>query len=660
MPNSSLLPLSTFFIIFFFVSAADSFDASCKPSMCGDTNISYPFWKLDSPAVAAGGGVFHCGYPGFGVDCSSDNRVLWNLSRETYFVENINYTDYTFRLIDADLSQTCPRARQNVSIEKLPLEFPRSNLNLTFYFNCSGRGGLMNELNDDIECMRFNEKKSFVFVKGEEPGIIIRGMECDEVVEVTVVDGEIDQSGNLRGRFADAMNKGFDLNWKHLADCALCEESDGQCGMNKINDGTENFLCLCKNNSTHPSTCQPGKKRDKKLKVIIGVSTSIGTLLIVGLAFILHRHYKKTRYSSTNSSWITSYASSSKTRDLENASNYYGVQLFTYSDLEKATNHFDSKKQLGDGGFGSVYLGKLRDGRQVAVKRLYENNYRRVEQFINEVEILARIRHQNLVTLYGCTSYKCQVLLLVYEYIQNGTLADHLHKPGSLSWTTRMSIAVETANALAYLHASEVVHRDVKTNNILLDQNFSVKVADFGLSRLFPTDVTHVSTAPQGTPGYVDPEYHQCYQLTNKSDVYSFGVVLVELISSKPAVDITRHRHEINLSAMAINKIQGKALHELVDVTLGFESDYKVMTMITRVAELAFMCLQDSRDLRPTMDEVVSVLVEIQRDGFDRKEEADELDILEDDDTFPLKSDPPTMSPKSVTVEWISESSTSH
>ncbi|KAL7178674.1 hypothetical protein ACSBR1_042094 [Camellia fascicularis] len=154
-----------------------------------------------------------------------------------------------------------------------------------------------------------------------------------------------------------------------------------------------------------------------------------------------------------------------------------------------------------------------------------------------------------------------------------------------------MSIAFETASALAYLHASDVIHHDVKTNNILLNNNFFVKVADFGLSSLFPTNLTHVSTAPQGTVGYVDPKYHECYQLTNKSDVCSFGVALIELISSKLAVDITRQRHEINLSNMAINKMQNHELHELVDPCLGFESGYKVREMITVVAELVFWCL---------------------------------------------------------------------
>lgn len=266
------------------------------------------------------------------------------------------------------------------------------------------------------------------------------------------------------------------------------------------------------------------------------------------------------------------------------------------------------------------WIGKLRDGRLIAVKRMYENNYRRVEQFVNEVEILTGLHHQNLVSLYGCTSRHSRGLLLVYEYVPNGTVADHLHgpqaKPGMLPWNTRMNIAIETASALVYLHATDIIHRDVKTHNILLDNHFSVKVADFGLSRLFPNHVTHISTAPQGTPGYVDPEYHLYYQLTDKSDVFSFGVVLIELLSSMPAVDISRHRQEINLYYMAVKKIQNGTLHELVDPTLGFESDFKVRKMMNAVGELAFQCLQSSKDVRPSMVEVFERLKDIHSDGI--------------------------------------------
>ncbi|KAL0431342.1 UNVERIFIED_CONTAM: LEAF RUST 10 DISEASE-RESISTANCE LOCUS RECEPTOR-LIKE PROTEIN KINASE-like 1.3 [Sesamum radiatum] len=338
---------------------------------------------------------------------------------------------------------------------------------------------------------------------------------------------------------------------------------------------------------------------------------------------------------------IPSYPSSKS--DLGRGSSDLGVQVFDYTELEEATNNFDRSRELGDGGYGTVYYGELPDGRIVAVKRLYENNFKRVEQFMNEVEILTRLRHQNLVTLHGCTSRRSRELVLVYEYIPNGTVADHLHgnraNSGLLSWPIRLNIAVETADALAYLHKSDIIHRDVKTNNLLLDNDFHVKVADFGLSRLFPSNVTHVSTAPQGTPGYVDPEYYQCYQVTEKSDVYSFGVVLVELISSLQAVDTNRHRHDINLSNMAVNKIQNHRLHELVDSSLGFETNSTVRKMVTLVAELAFRCLQQEKDMRPSMEEVLETLRGIQNEDLNAHK-VEIVDILIDFNDGLLKGPP--------------------
>ncbi|RVX12655.1 Leaf rust 10 disease resistance locus receptor-like protein kinase-like 1.1 [Vitis vinifera] len=286
----------------------------------------------------------------------------------------------------------------------------------------------------------------------------------------------------------------------HLSrECRKCHSSGGQC-----RDDEGKFRCAHTGN-------------DKRLKLALGLVKNSFSINVVDIKFdqpfLPCRSLFKIRVG--------------------NNGGVFWHPIFPYTELEEATNYFDPDREIGDGGFGTVYHGQLRDGREVAVKRLYENNHRRVEQFMNEVQILTRLRHRNLVSLYGCTSRHSRELLLVYEFIPNGTVADHLHgdraDSGLLTWPIRLSIAIETATAL---------------------------FADFGLSRLFPTDVTHVSTAPQGTPANVDPEYHQCYQLTDKSDVYSFGVVLIELISSLPAVDINRHRHEINLSNYAINKIQ--------------------------------------------------------------------------------------------------------
>ncbi|KAF3973745.1 hypothetical protein CMV_002863 [Castanea mollissima] len=285
-------------------------------------------------------------------------------------------------------------------------------------------------------------------------------------------------------------------------------------------------------------------------------------------------------------------------------STYFGAHIFSYEELEEATNNFDPSKEIGKGGFGKVYHGKLHDGSVVAVKRLHENNMKRVEQFMNEVEILTKIRHQNLVALYGCTSQRSKELILVYEYVSNGTVADHLHgnrsKSGLLTWPVRLSIAIESAEALAYLHVSDVIHRDVKTNNILLDENFQVKVADF-------------------------------------------------------AVDMNRHRQDINLVNMAVNKNQNHALHELVDPLLGFEKDYTVKKMTTSVAELAFRCLEKERDTRPSMDEVLEILKGIQNGNEEMgAQKAEVMDIKAADDVNLLKNIPPPLSLDSVvTDKWV-------
>ncbi|XP_058760803.1 LEAF RUST 10 DISEASE-RESISTANCE LOCUS RECEPTOR-LIKE PROTEIN KINASE-like 1.1 [Vicia villosa] len=426
-------------------------------------------------------------------------------------------------------------------------------------------------------------------------------------------------------------------------DCNKCRHHGGQCQL----DVHKNFYCA---------------KEDKRLAWKLGIGIGLLVIIITGLLITW-------RCKRRVPNFYNKYT--------ESDSIYNGVPVFSFKDLEVATKKFDSSRELGEGGFGTVYYGKLKDGREVAVKRLYQHNFKRVEQFMNEIKILTRLRHKNLVTLYGCTSHHSHELLLVYEYISNGTVASHLRgESGFLPWHIRMKAALETAAALAYLHASEIIHRDVKTNNILLDDTFCIKVADFGLSKLFPNDVTHVSTAPQGTPGYVDPEYHQCYRLTSKSDVYSFGVVLVELISSMPAVDMSRDKEEINLANLAIRKIQKSAIRELVDPTLWFESDSDVKRQIVSIAELAFQCLQRDKELRPSMDDVLEVLRRIDNgSGVDKFGHVEEviahgagISRINVRSLSPPSSDHVevklskdkkiTPSPKGVTDKWDSESNT--
>ncbi|CAL5210005.1 unnamed protein product [Lathyrus oleraceus] len=444
------------------------------------------------------------------------------------------------------------------------------------------------------------------------------------------------------------------------ADCEeCCNHRGGQCRLNANNK----FYCHY----------EPKNKRNYfKLLLGLGIGLSI-TFVALGILIVRCLFRRKRAPSDLqNQSKSKSYNDESdpyRNQDSENGTVYFKIPLFSYKELEEATNNFHQANQLGSGGFGIVYYGRLRDGREIAVKRLYEHNWRRVEQFTNEIEILARTRHTNLVSLYGCTSHHSDELLLVYEYVPNHTVDFHLQgdlaRIDTLPWHIRMKIAIETASALAYLHASGIIHRDVKTKNILLTNSFSVKVADFGLSRLFPHDITHASTAPQGTPGYVDPDYHQCYQLTNKSDVYSFGVVLVELISSKLAVDMNRHKDEINLSNLALKKIQKGEFTELVDPNLGFDSDNEVKRMIVSVAELAFQCLQREKELRPSMDEVLNVLMRIES-GKDEPEHIVEEDVHppspdgNEDEIGLFQKTIRHPSPKAVVDEWDSRPTTSN
>ncbi|XP_030955857.1 LEAF RUST 10 DISEASE-RESISTANCE LOCUS RECEPTOR-LIKE PROTEIN KINASE-like 1.1 [Quercus lobata] len=572
----------------------------CRHFQCGKLgNISFPFTKIPLPSL-------FCHF--MQVDCDETPPMIhlpislpwgWGWGERQYEVLNISYTNTTqhIRVKDRSLweylnSNKCYYLDYYAFPKSPFISFKLTTPNRTL-FKCNSDLNITFPRNfKNMTCGYHN----IYYSPSNETSQNISS-ECS-TIQLPVNETSHEDELNLIAE--------FDLELHVSDDCSSCHGKEGKA------------VAENKNNN----------------KVVIPLVVGCTVFFMITL-FVIFWHLYKKKYPSSKLLARNTYSDPSSRSEVEGWSVYFRVPVFSYNELEKATNNFHVEKELGSGGFGTVYHGKLHDGREIAVKRLYGHNYRRLEQFINEVEILTRLRHKNLVSLYGCTSRQCHELLLVYEYIPNGTVADHIHghqaTPGSLTWLTRMSIAIETASALAYLHASDIIHRDVKTNNILLDDNFCVKVADFGLSRLFPNDLSHVSTAPQGTPGYVDPEYGQCYQLTSKSDVYSFGVVLMELISSLPAVDIFRQKHEINLAKLAVNKIEKCAFHELIDPHLGFESDDGVRTMTILVAKLAFQCLQQDKEMRPSMDEVLEALKKIQsgKDAHEDQEMAyDDAGIL--------------------------------
>ncbi|XP_058068480.1 wall-associated receptor kinase-like 1 [Magnolia sinica] len=282
-------------------------------------------------------------------------------------------------------------------------------------------------------------------------------------------------------------------------------------------------------------------------------------------------------------------------------------KIYSTQELKQATNNYHSTNILSSGGNGSVYKGILKDGSVVAVKKSQVVDKSHIDQFINEVVILTEINHRNVVKLLGCC-LETQVPMLVYEFISNGTLCEKIHESDDplerISWQSRFRIAVKTAGALSYLHSSTstpIFHRDVKSSNILLDKNYTPKVADFGISRLVPLDKTKVSTMVLGTFGYLDPEYFNTGNLTEKSDVYSFGVVLLELLTGRKPICPHSSIEYHNLPMVFLSYVRNDNFVEILDDNVACEGK---MEELQAVADLPRRCLRVKGGERPTMKEV--------------------------------------------------------
>lgn len=286
------------------------------------------------------------------------------------------------------------------------------------------------------------------------------------------------------------------------------------------------------------------------------------------------------------------------------------TRIFTVEDLKQATNNYHESRVIGQGGYGTVYKGILPpNNREVAIKKSKVSDQSQIEQFINEVIVLSQINHRNVVKLLGCC-LETEIPMLVYEFITNGTLSELIHNKdigsSSLSWEMRLKIA---AGAIAYLHSATstpIMHRDIKSTNILLDENYTAKVADFGASKLVPLDQTQLATLMLGTFGYIDPEYFHSSQLTEKSDVYSFGVLLAELLTGEKALSFDRPENHRSLAMYFVSSVKsGNVMLDIVEKSLVEEGKIQ---QIKEVVMLTTRCLSVKGEERPCMKEVAMVL----------------------------------------------------
>ncbi|CAN6291477.1 unnamed protein product [Urochloa humidicola] len=410
----------------------------------------------------------------------------------------------------------------------------------------------------------------------------------------------------------------------------------------------------CRHGVHHEPPLPPkhhGKGGSSKLTAALAVVASLLALVLLYLcAAIAVRRFRSRgavgrEPAAAGSSSSSSSAASRAAAFLRRNGLQHHRPAFTYEQLRAATAGFDAARKLGDGGFGTVFLAYLPPGgRPAAVKRLHvppspspspsfpSASATITKSFCNEVLILSALRHPHLVRLHGfCADPRA--LLLVYDFVPNGTLSHHLHRqaggaarpppPPPLPWRTRLAMAAQIASALEYLHFGvkpAVVHRDVTSSNIFVEADMCARLGDFGLSRLLsPPDACSTGaarelvccTAPQGTPGYLDPDYHRSFQLTEKSDVYSFGVVVLELVTGLRPVDVGRERRDVTLADWVVAKIQVGELREVVDPPVLAEGP-GVMASVEAVAELAFRCVAPDKDDRPDAREVLAELRRIQ------------------------------------------------
>ncbi|XP_076956926.1 calmodulin-binding receptor-like cytoplasmic kinase 2 [Bidens hawaiensis] len=298
-----------------------------------------------------------------------------------------------------------------------------------------------------------------------------------------------------------------------------------------------------------------------------------------------------------------------------------GTTKFTLAEITAATKNFSPSLKIGQGGFGTVYKGQLQDGTLVAIKRAKKSMYDKNlgGEFLSEVQALSKVEHLNLVKCYGYVQHGDERIIVV-EYVANGTLREHLEcfKGNVLSLASRLDIAIDVAHAITYLHTytdHPIIHRDIKSSNILLTDKLRAKVADFGFARLAAdaeSGQTHVSTQVKGTAGYLDPEYLKTYQLTEKSDVYSFGILLVEIVTGRRPVETKRELEERVTAKWAMKKYkEGDAL-SVLDPKL--EASDANGLVLENILELALQCVHGHRKNRPTMRRCVEVLWNIRKD----------------------------------------------
>jgi serine/threonine protein kinase len=340
---------------------------------------------------------------------------------------------------------------------------------------------------------------------------------------------------------------------------------------------------------------------------IIGIAAGCGVLVVALVGAAVYALVQRRRAQKAREELGGPFASWKRSEERGGAPRLKGARWFSYEELKRSTNNFAEANELGYGGYGKVYRGMLPTGTFIAIKRAQQGSMQGGHEFKTEIELLSRVHHKNLVGLVGfCFEQGEQ--MLVYEFMSAGTLRDSLSgKSGlHLDWKKRLRVALGAARGLAYLHEladPPIIHRDVKSSNILMDEHLTAKVADFGLSKLVSdTERGHVSTQVKGTLGYLDPEYYMSQQLTEKSDVYSFGVVMLELIIAKQPIEKGKYIVREVKRAFDAGDAEFCGIKDMIDARI---MNTNHLAAFSKFVQLALRCVEEVAGARPSMSDVV-------------------------------------------------------
>ncbi|ONK79613.1 uncharacterized protein A4U43_C01F8150 [Asparagus officinalis] len=408
-------------------------------------------------------------------------------------------------------------------------------------------------------------------------------------------------------------------------------------------EGSYNCSCPPGYHSNDPKKveCNPDPRPAKLqlwVKLALGIGIGIVLLLVFLFGTFVEREKRKLarekeRFFQKNGGLLLYEEIKSK-----DSRRWASFKIFEKEEMEKATNNFDNNLILGRGGHGTVYKGTLEGNITVAIKKSRMIDESQKEEFVKEILILSQINHKNVVKLLGCC-LEVEVPMLVYEFVSNGTLHDCIHGKNQQQFIPldiRFRIAIESAEALAYLHSSAsppILHGDVKSSNVLLDENYVPKVSDFGASTLVALDETQFATIIQGTCGYLDPEYLQTHIITEKSDVYSFGVVLLELLTRKKVFWFDDSKTEKSLASTFLSLLKEGRQMEVFDTQLssGARVGEGQMEVLLEVSYIAKQCLSMTGEERPTMKEVAEELQKLKKFNqhpWEQHNKPEELEIL--------------------------------